>query len=172
VIPVEVRELRKGDVFKVTEDSRRTYTVTYSQLTSDGGEFYLVKTRESGDLTMPPHTPLVAVSMYRPVKVRCLAARHQGGPVEVLFDMATGTPLQGVLCGDCNNEISAEVLAATEQRQPKRGDRVLVGNGGQSVIRRFVDEDEVVLGNGRKIREGDLKYLHGNVWQYEPEDET
>jgi hypothetical protein len=111
MIPVEAHTLRKGDRFKVSEDSRREYTVTNSCLSSDDGEIVILNIRERPEMVLPLRTGLFAVSMYRIVKVSCLAVRHGEEPVVMMYDLASGAAPRAVICGSCDGEITAEVIS-------------------------------------------------------------
>lgn len=117
MIPVEAHVLRKGDRFKINENSRREYTVTGSCLSSDDGEIVILALRERPELVLPLRTEMVAVSMYRIVKVPCLAARHGDEPVTMMYDMASGAVPRAVICGSCDEEVTAEVVARMQAGQ-------------------------------------------------------
>lgn len=102
-----VQVLREGDRFRFTEDSRREYTVEDKRFCDDNPELVTLWLSERPEATLPALTEVYTVSMFRTVAVPCLVHKDI---VELLFDVASGAVPRAVVCGDCDEKITAEVV--------------------------------------------------------------
>jgi hypothetical protein len=163
---VRVDTLQKGDEFKVTESSAKTYTVHYNN--THGTDRDLVTVGVGGDtyLDCPRHCEVAAVTMWREVEVPCLAARHEGGLEKLFFNLADGGRPRGVICGECDDEITAEVSDMV--KEPRRGDKVLAPGGRQLTITGFSEDEGTHLSDGSWLCASKLKPAGIRVWEYNP----
>lgn len=113
MIQVMAGDLRKGDVFQVSEDSTRRYTVEERRTDTDGGLLTL-ECVERPSLTLSRDTLLYAVSMYRLVKVPCVVHKDD---VALLHDKASGGTPVAVLCGECDEKVTAEVMQMMAEKK-------------------------------------------------------
>lgn len=118
MIPVKVMALRKGDTFRFDELSEETYTIVDRHGSTAAG-FVTLELAEllNNMVTVPVSTTLFAMRMYRPVKVPCLVHREE---VELLYDLASGGTPRAVLCGECDERVTAEVLKQTADLRASR----------------------------------------------------
>lgn len=163
---VAINQLKKDDVIRFGE-SVTDYRVTRSEAFSSGLGLWEVHLRGVGGLDMVRADfgmKVVAVEMYRDVEVPCRAARHDGGPLKIRHNFATGRAPFAVICGRCDDEITAEVEALMQG--PRRGD-VVVMDGSAVKISAFRGETDVRLGNGVVIDASKLVSIGDRRWQYD-----
>lgn len=112
MITVPVTDLKKGDRVRFTGNNGPEYELDQDPQahSSELGLIILSFTNNRlGVLTMPTNVELAATRMVRTVTVRCPV---QGGhDVRVLVDLATSVVPRAVLCGECDERITAQVLA-------------------------------------------------------------
>lgn len=163
---VEISQLRKDDVIRFGE-SVTDYRVTRSEAFSSGLGLWEVHLRSIGGLDMIRAVfgmKVVAVEMYRDVEVPCRAARHEGGPLKIRHNFATGRAPFAVICGNCDDEITAAVVAA--MKEPRRGDTVVMSETEETKIHGFSDDHGTRLDNGRWICASKLEPIADRRWRY------
>lgn len=117
MIPVQIGELRKGDRFRFSSRSRVVYTITGIQTAPDDDDLVCVETAQRAPMTMPFITEVQGVQMHRVAEVPCLNGRHEGGLLPVIVDIAVNRVPTGILCGDCDEMTTAEVMAEVKKRK-------------------------------------------------------
>lgn len=103
MIETTVGKLQRHDRVKVSVTSHTEYTV--ASISGDSRDSMLVNVYVTGWerplLVTTPETGLWATSMVRKIEVPCLALTHEGGPVTMLHDLASGPKPRGIFCGNC-----------------------------------------------------------------------
>jgi hypothetical protein len=114
MIEVSIDRLTKADAIRFSEESKDVFRVIRSEWCSRDKNLWDVEVRGPGSvsrITARPDMQVLAVEMYRVFEVPCLMARHEGGPLQMLHNLATGSVPRGVICGACDAECTAEVVA-------------------------------------------------------------
>lgn len=120
MIPVKVDELTKGDVIRFVEEGR-SYAVENVQIHSYEHSLRHVEfgSRGPGGVTMPAMSEVFAEKMVRKVEVPCVVHREN---VKMLWNMAAGGTPRAVLCGDCDEKVTAEVMARMAEEKGEVND--------------------------------------------------
>lgn len=106
MVPVTVMDLRKGDTFRFAE-SGGVYTLA-DRYGAGVRELVVLDLVEISTVTVPCSLAVYAEAMYRVVNVPCLVHK---GTVSMMWNVASGGTPRAVLCNDCDEKVTAEVMA-------------------------------------------------------------
>lgn len=108
---VPVTQLKKGDRVRFTEHHGDTYELGRDpQIHSfEHGLIVLSFGRGLDSVTVPKNVELAVTKMIRALTVPCLGSG--GHEVQCLVDLAVSPRPRAVICGDCDERITAEVIA-------------------------------------------------------------
>jgi hypothetical protein len=112
-----------------------------------------------------PDMQVTVTHMVREIEVPCRAARHGDEPVRMLHDFAKGPAPQAMICGNCDDEITAEVVAQMKRPEPKRGDKVIFPDP-ETHITGFDEDAGTRLNSGAWVCVNRFVYLAPNTWKF------
>jgi hypothetical protein len=107
MLQIKPSGLHKGDRFKFAPLSNREYTITDRHGDGDAG-FWTFELAERPAVTIPSECDVYATQRYRIVDVPCLIHKDN---VRMLHDTASGATPRAVICGTCDEAVTAEVVA-------------------------------------------------------------
>lgn len=171
MISVTLDQLKKDDVIQFTEKGDPHTVKHISAYSPDKFNLLHVELCGGGTDHIRANVKMevLAVKMIREIEVPCRAVRHERGPYRMLHDFAKGAAPFAVICGQCDEEITAEVEVA--MKEPRRHDTVLIGDRELKIVG-FCEDDGTRLNNGQRICASKLSYVSERTWRYHPKKES